>query len=144
MQTHVYMLCSSVCTYVCAYTYINPYMCLYANTLACMCNVCEVSYSEEYVEDCGGVLLRLKRYRVQSKNVLVVIESYNPYKITSLWLGILKVPDPHMRKWSKSWIHAGVCVAYCGRNEGERSEKLQGKKVSQFYEGFSMKYFEQK
>ena len=35
-------------------------------------------------------------------------------------------------------------MAYCGRNEGERSEKLQGKKVSQFYEGFSMKYFEQK
>ena len=75
-------LCLYVC--VCIYTYINPYMCLYANTQACMCNMCEVSYSEEYVEDCGGVLLRLKRYRVQSKNVLVVIESYNPYKITSL------------------------------------------------------------
>ena len=41
-------------------------------------------------------------------------------------------------------MHAGVCVAYCGRNEGERSEKLQGKEVSPFYEGFSMKFFEQK
>ena len=80
---HVYVLCSTVC--MCVYTHTLPiYVFLYANTQACMCNMCEVSYSEEYVEDCGGVLLRLKRYRVQLKNVLVVIESYNPYKITSL------------------------------------------------------------
>ena len=82
MQTCVCAL--FLCLYVCVYTCINPYMFLYANTQACMCNVCEVSYSEECVEDYSGVLLRLKRYRVQSKNVLVVIESYSPYKITSL------------------------------------------------------------
>ena len=80
---HVYVLCSTVS--MCVHTHALPiYVFLYANTQACMCNMCKASYSEEHVEDCGGVLLRLNQYRVQSKNVLVVIESYNPYKITSL------------------------------------------------------------